>query len=108
VSAAGAAELLNTTRQTVNNRRQKGTLVGLKVGKRGFVYPLWQFAAGGTLGGLDDVLSELEALEPWTQMAFILNRNSRLGGRRPLDLLREGNIPPVVEAAAAYGRQGGS
>jgi hypothetical protein len=103
-----AAGFLRSTRQTVNNRRQKGTLLGLRAGKRGYVYPAWQFTEAGTLPGLEVVLAELADREAWTQLAFMLNPNSRLHGQTPLSELRRGHVEPVVKAARAYGRHGAS
>jgi hypothetical protein len=110
VSPGKAAELLHATRQTVNNRRKAGTLIGLKLGNKGHVYPVWQFqiTPPGTLPQLEAVLKALDGRDAWTQVAFMLNQNSRLDGRRPLDLLREDNADPVIEAALAYGEQGGT
>ena len=103
-----AAGFLRSTRQTVNNRRRKGTLLGLRVGKRGYVYPAWQFTEAGTIPGLESVLAELAGRDPWTQLAFMLNTNSRLHGQTPLSELRRGHIEAVVQAARAYGRHGAS
>jgi hypothetical protein len=106
--AEKAAAFLRSTRQTVNNRRQKGALLGFQVGKRGYVYPAWQFTPDGALPGLGLVLAELRDCDPWTQLAFMLNANSRLRGETPLAELRRGHVEAVVKAARAYGRQGGA
>jgi hypothetical protein len=37
---------------------------------------------------------------------FLINPESRLGGRKPIDLLKAGEIESVVEAARRMGRQG--
>jgi hypothetical protein len=106
--AEKAAGFLRSTRQTVNNRRQKGTLLGLRVGRRGYVYPAWQFTEAGTLPGLESVLAELAERDPWTRLAFMLNPNSRLRGQTPLSELRRGHTEAVVQSARAYGRHGAS
>lgn len=107
VSVAEAAALLHMTRQGVDKRRKEGRLLGLSAGRREYLYPLWQFAESGTLPGLEDVLKALASLDPWGQAAFILSGDARLGGARPLDLLRRGEVEPVVAAAESYGEQGG-
>lgn len=37
---------------------------------------------------------------------FMLTGDARLGGKRPIDVLREGQIGKVNEAAQAYGEHG--
>jgi hypothetical protein len=106
--AAEVARHLGLTRQAVNRRRQKGTLLALDAGRYGYLYPAWQFGPTGTLRGLDTVLEALSHLDPWTRHAFMLGANARLGGRRPIDLLRAGDARPIVAAAAAFGEHGAS
>jgi len=107
VPATEVASLLHMTRQGVDKRRKEGRLLGLSVGRREYLYPLWQFAESGTLPGLEATLKSLGPLDPWGQAAFVLSGDARLGGERPLDLLRRGVIAPVVAAAEQYGEQGG-
>jgi hypothetical protein len=108
ISAEQAAELVGMTRQGVDKRRRTGTLIGLSLGRKGYVYPVWQFAEGGTLPGLQAVLAELNDFGPWMQAAFMLSGDARLNGERPLDELRRGHVQQVVAAAHVYGEQGGA
>jgi hypothetical protein len=85
-----------------------GTLIGLSLGRKGYVYPVWQFAEGGTLPGLQAVLAELSDVGPWMQAAFMLSADARLNGERPLDELRRGHVQQVIAAAHVYGEQGGA
>jgi hypothetical protein len=106
ISAPAVAELLGITRQAVDKRRRAGTLLGLPTGRRGYAYPVWQFADGGTLPGLTEVLAALAWAGPWTQVMFLLNHNVWLDERRPLDALRQGRRDAVVEAAHRYAEHG--
>ncbi|CAA9279104.1 MAG: hypothetical protein AVDCRST_MAG77-3650 [uncultured Chloroflexi bacterium] len=102
------AELLGLSRQAVDKRRRAGTLLAVEVGKRGYRYPAWQFSGGEALPGLPGVLRALD-VSPWTQLSWFLSADLRLGGERPLDLLRRRDpeqVKRVVRAAAAYGHQG--
>jgi hypothetical protein len=90
------------SRQGVDKRRAQGRLLALEVGKRGYVYPLWQVQRGQVLPGLERVLAELDDFDPWMQAAFFLNPNTWLGGEAPLSALRRGDIERVVAAAATY------
>lgn len=107
LTAGRVAALLGISTQAVNKRRKAGALLGLD-GTR-FLYPAFQFTAGGVLPGLREALAALAAVEdPWTRANFLLTGDPRLGGRRPLDVLREGDVAAVEAAAAAYGRQIGA
>lgn len=106
ISASEAGAVLHLTRQAVDKRRRAGKLVALKFGRRGYAYPVWQFASGGTLPGLEQVLAVIQWDDSWMQAVFILGNNARLDGERPLDMLRRGDIDAVVRAARAYGEHG--
>ena len=108
LSAEQAATVLRMTRQGVDKRRRTGALIGLCLGRKGYVYPLWQFDQNGTLPGLEAVMAELRDVSPWMQAAYMLSGDARLNGERPLDVLRHGDIQHVVEAARDYGEQGGA
>ena len=69
------------------------------------VFPVWQFLEYRPLGGLGDVLAKLNAaktLDDWGKVGFFLTAHGLLDGKRPLDLLRENNLAPVLKAADAY------
>lgn len=100
------AEYLGITPQAVNKRRALRQLVGLTFRKRGYVFPAWQFTERGTVPGLEQVLLCLANHDEWMQNIFFINPNTRLGGRRPLDLLREGEIQEVLDAAREFGQHG--
>ena len=100
------AEYLGITPQAVNKRRALRQLVGLTFRKRGHVFPAWQFTDRGTVPGLEQVLLALADHDEWMQNVFFINPNTRLGGRRALDLLREGEIQEVLDAAREFGQHG--
>jgi hypothetical protein len=99
------ADILGLTRQAVDKRRRARTLLAVGVGKRGFRYPAWQFSDGDVVRGIPETLRVFD-IQPWTQVSWFLTGDSRLGGARPLDALRRGEIERVVRAASAYGQQG--
>lgn len=106
LTAQKAAEALGLSRQAVDKRRLRGALLALSLGRRGYLYPAWQFTSSGTLNGLEDVLSALAEHDPWMQAAFFLNRNSRLENKTPLEMLRRGRPDEAVAAARLYGQHG--
>lgn len=105
VDVGTAARILGISRQAVDRRRHRHTLLGLPVGRRGYRYPLWQFTPSGVVPGLDAVLRYLAEDGPWFSASWLLSRNGRLGAR-PLDALKDGDSDAVVQAALAYGEEG--
>jgi hypothetical protein len=92
--------------QAVDRRRRKGRLLALPVGKGSYRYPVWQVADGAVIEGFEEVLPSFGVEDPWMRAAFFLSGDARLGGERPLDRLRQGDIEAVKRAAAAYGVHG--
>jgi hypothetical protein len=107
VSSHEAAELIGLSPQAVDKARKKGQLIAFPRGQNRYAYPHWQFEQGHALKGLKEVLQALAAeATPWVKAGFILGKNSRLGERRPLDLLRKGKIDKVIAAAKSFGEHG--
>jgi hypothetical protein len=105
LTSAEMAAALGITRQAVDHRRRTGKLIGLNVGRRGYLYPAWQVGPRGVLDGLPDVLAVMEDDDPWTHIIFMLGHNQWIDGERPLDALRRGETDQVVLAARHYGEQ---
>ena len=99
-------EYLGISPQAVNKRRASCQLLGLTFRRRGYVFPAWQFTERGTMPGLEDVLLALAEHDEWMQNVFFISPNTWLGGRRPLDLLREGKIQEVIDTAKEFGQHG--
>ena len=98
------------TEATVRKAARLGQLIAVKDGRGHMLFPRWQFSTkGGAIPGLDETMKVLRRhphfhdLLPFT---FLLNRSARLGGKRPVDLLRtakRANIRLVVDLAAQAG-----
>ena len=108
LTSSEMAAALGVSRQAIDKRRRAGHLLAFEVAKRGYLYPAWQLTSAGLLlPGLVDVLEALPNDSPWADARFFLSGNLRLrNGRRPLDLLRRGEIEPVVRAAGVFGEHG--
>lgn len=100
------AKYLGLTRQAVDKRRKANKLIGLGLGRHGYLYPSWQFSKTGTLPGLEEALAELRRQDPWAQVIFMLSPNDRLDGTPPLRALRQGRIDDVKMAASLFGEHG--
>jgi len=105
-SAELVAKHLGLTRQAVDKRRKANKLIGLDLGRHGYLYPSWQFTKSGTLSGLEEVLGALRRHDPWAQVIFMLSPNDRLDGTPPLRALREGRVDDVKIAASLFGEHG--
>ena len=102
-SSEEIAKMLGISRQAINQRRQRGKLIGLSKGKGKYLYPLWQFTdTGNTLSGLEDVLEKLQDFDPWMQITFFLNPSDRLHNQTPLEMLRMGKVEPVIQTAISF------
>lgn len=97
-----------TSRETVRNYRAKGRIFAWEKGARNLRYPAWQIHQRTLLPGLDQVLVILNErdLSPLALVNYFLSVSEELGGRRPLDLLREGRIEDVTTHARRYGQIG--
>lgn len=100
------AKYLGLTRQAVDKRRRANKLIGLAVGRHGYLYPAWQFSRNGTVAGLEEVLAALDRHDPWSQVIFMLSPNDRLDSMTPLEALRKGQIEDVKIAASLFGEHG--
>lgn len=99
------AELLRISRQAVDKRRASGKLLAVELGRRGFRYPAWQFGDTDLLPGMEETLKLLDGHPPIAQMRFFLSGDHALGGERPLDLLRRGDLSQIRRAARVFGQQ---
>ena len=106
LSSGKVAELLKLSRQAVDKRRAANQLLALTQGRRGYSYPGFQFEDGKTLDGLEEVLRNLGALDPWMQLRFFTGFHERLGNKTPIEALRCGRVNDVARAASGYGEQG--
>ncbi len=94
------AQLIGTTRATVNVRRQHHHVLGLQGATRGFKFPAWQVDDEGkpftALPALFDVLGA----SPWAVYRFLVQHHPELDGLTGAEALRQGRSDDVVAAAA--------
>jgi hypothetical protein len=105
LSAPQLAAHLGVTPQAIGKRRARGQVFWLEAGD-GYAYPAFQIGPAGLLPGIREVLDAFQVEEPWMRVHFMLTRDRRLRGRRPIDVLRAGDVAAVTRAAAAYGEHG--
>lgn len=98
LSADAFADLLGTTRVTVNAKRQSGQVLGLDGPKRGFRFPAWQLDSDGKpYAELPALLERLRA--PWAVYRFLIQSHGALEGLTGREALEAGRGSDAIAAA---------
>jgi hypothetical protein len=104
LSADAFADLLGTTRVTVNAKRQNRQVLGLEGAKRGFRFPHWQVGPDGKpFGALPDLFGRLGD-DAWAVYRFLVQRHPELDGLSGREALQQGKTEQAVEAAESVAR----
>lgn len=95
------------SRQAIDKRVRDGSLLAVTGPSNRRSYPTVQFLGDGSVvDGLKQVRAVLATKNPWMLLNFLVNPEPRLDGRKPIELLKSGQIEPVVDAARRIGAQG--
>ena len=100
--AREVAELAGISRQAVQARRMRGTLIGFFHGRRDALYPREQFdGRGRILPSLGEVLEVFDGdgRQAWS---WLTRPCAALDDARPLDRLRDDAVEEVVAAARGH------
>jgi len=107
-STAQVAKAIGSSRQAIDKRRRRGTLLALPTPSGDYVYPTCQFAKDGrSLPGLQRVLAAFREPDPWTQLSVLAAPHDALDGRTPLEAIAEGDVDEAVAVAEGFGETGG-
>lgn len=104
LTADAFAELIGTSRVTVNSKRQTRQVLGLDGAKRGYRFPEWQVGEDGKPFAAIPELFRRLADSPWAVYRFLVQHHPELDGQTGRDALRRGQIDAVLEAAESVGR----
>jgi hypothetical protein len=99
-------KFLGISRQAIEKKVRANALLAVPGRHNQRQYPVVQFTEDGIVPRLDDVLKSLPSTNGWFRLNFLIRPDARLGGRRPIDLLKESKVDPVMAAAKAVGVQG--
>jgi len=105
ISAEAAAKELGMSKVAVLKRYQNHKLVAWREEKQNAIrFPSWQFKNGKVLDGVEAVLDKLNEgdFDDLGRLLFFLSHSKLLGGQRPLDCLRSGEVHKVIVAAQGY------
>jgi nucleoid DNA-binding protein len=95
------------SRQRVQRRVEEGSLLAVPGPSNRRRYPTVQFNHDGTVvEGFKEVRDALATRNAWSLLNFLVTPDSRLGGEKPIDLLKANKVEIVVEAARRIGLQG--
>jgi hypothetical protein len=103
LTPAETAQRLGVSPVTVNKWRRQDKLLGLRFDNHQYLYPLFQFADSplqgerGVLRHLDGVLHVLGERTAWEKALFLLAAHPRLGGKTPVEVLREKPSPAMLD-----------
>lgn len=104
-SVSRVAKHLKVSRQAIDKRRRRGTLLAMQVGDQ-FLYPVCQFDPTGVVPHLPEILHAIESESPWTKLSLLLSHTPTGKGGRILDALRDGEIDDALHAARSWGEHG--
>lgn len=104
-SSQAAARLGVRSRQAVQARYRRGTLLGVEQGGR-IAFPAWQFSPSGQpYAALARVIQafRVEGIsDPWVVISWFSTPQDELDGSTPLDWMRQGRPELALERAAAH------
>ena len=107
LSAEDAARELGISKTAILKRYHKGQIIAWREERQNAArFPVWQFKDHKVLDGLEAVLrvlNEGSRLDDFGRMLFFHANMGFLGGKRPLDCLRAGEVTRVLHAAEGYG-----
>lgn len=96
-------KLLSVTRQQVDDRRSRGTILALRTADGQWVYPAFQFEGHAMRPPVRALLDVFRAAKPdwWTVAAWMRQPRTEWGGKSAAELLAEdpANLPRVLPAA---------
>lgn len=101
------AAMLGISRQAVDKRRLRGTLLALPNGSGDYLYPACQFNLDGVLPHFEEVLQAIPLESPWTRLSALLGRTPALGGKNILEALASGDRERALAVAESVGEQAG-
>lgn len=100
ISTDDAAELVGTSRVTINAWIAKGRAIGLTQTKRGFRMPRWQFEPR-MWAALPALSAALGTPDGWALLAFLESPHGALNGLPPRQAIERGQVQRVMEIATA-------
>jgi len=104
LNAEKFADLIGTSRVTVNARRQNHQVLGLEGAKRGFRFPKWQIGDDGKpFSALAELFDRLGG-SSWAVYRFLIQHHPELDGLTGPEALSRGRTAEALEVAESVVR----
>jgi hypothetical protein len=104
LSAEEFADLIGTSRVTVNAKRQSHQVLGLEGAKRGFRFPKWQIGEDGkSFSALPELFDRLGG-SSWAVYRFLVQHHPELDGLTGREALSGGHTAEALEVAESVVR----
>jgi hypothetical protein len=104
LSAKEFADLIGTSRVTVNAKRQSHQVLGLEGAKRGFRFPKWQIGEDGKpFAALPELFDRLSG-SAWAVYRFLVQHHPELDGLTGRKALSGGRMADALEVAESVVR----
>lgn len=97
---SGVRAMLATSRQSINQRTQRGTLLGVQTSDGAWLYPTFQFAGKTLRPELVSVLRLLRDQPRWSVAVWLRGPTEDLDGQSPEQWLDTQQDPAIVERLA--------
>jgi len=98
LSSDEIAARFGVTRETANQWRRKGELLGLEGDARGVRYPDWQIVGGRRIPRLRELFGFF-GNDPWAVYRFLLGRHDALDDRTGVEAIQAGRMGDVLSLA---------
>ena len=102
ISTDEAAQLVQTTRVTINAWIAKGRAIGLTQTKRGFRMPRWQFEPA-MWAAIPKLSAALGTTEGWALLSFLESPHGALEGLTPRQAIEQGRAEQAIAIAEHEG-----
>jgi len=84
------------SRQAVEHRRKRRTVLALQTSDRRWIYPTWQFVDHDVLPGLPELLAAFGEHPGWSVATWLTTPQRALDGSTAVDWLHEGRDRPLL------------
>lgn len=99
------ATLLGISRQAVDQRARRGTLLAVPRGSGERLYPACQFDELGVVAGMEKILDAFTVDNPWTRLSVLLDTDPELADRTVVQALRDGDLEEARSVVRRFGAQ---
>jgi hypothetical protein len=90
------------SKQAVEHRRKRGTVLALQTSDKRWIYPTWQFRHNDVMPGLPSVLGVFRRHPTWSVATWLTTPSGDLDGKTAVEWLEDGQEPERVMRLARH------